>query len=172
MPVNNFKPGFPAFFPIDNYEPVELQVYQTGTPISQANFVDQPELRYAPLMGLETYTDTVMPLAPKSGLALPSLAILKNSFLTLYTEQYKSEDSNNDAWGFKNGIFRIPLLAFYNFEDGTNPFIRYQRAMRGQTVQWEKCFISFATAQTFAAPTAFVLGVYYPSTNFQTQLGK
>lgn len=151
---------------LDNFEFIEVPVNTTGTALQQLNFPDQPNLRYAPVLGITAYTVDTVPNSFLSGNALPSIAQIQQGCLTLYTGQ---QDGS-----FKEGIKRIPLVDLLNLNNVTagQPFNYFLKSMRGQTVQWEKSYISFATAQTFASVVSFCFGIYYPSVDFQGQTSR
>ena len=148
---------------MDNYESVEL-IIKAAVGVGLVSIPDQPKLRSAPLLQLKVYTDTEMPVSPKNGVALITYEQLSNGFLTLYNEQYLLDGT---PWGFKEGISRIPLIELYPWANGTNSYLFNPAYFRGQTIQWDKCYITFPVAQTFAADTAIVIGVQYPSNDYQ-----
>lgn len=132
------------------YEFVELLVQGTagGQTLTRFNFPDLPKLRYTALQGLSCYTPGTLTKTP-NGNDLPTLAILKNAFLVLYSNE-------------RQDLYRIPLLEMNRIQNAdTDPFIRSLFEFSNQKVTWDKSYIELGTSPLNTTNFAFALGVFY-----------
>lgn len=137
-------------FKAQKYEFVELQVQgvaggNTGT---QFFFSDLPKLRCVTTQAITTYTTNTLSYTP-TGNALPTLAVLKNSFLVLYLNE------RQDVW-------RLPLLELNRIQNAsTDPFVRGLYEFNNVKITWDKSYVQTAVAPANTSNFSFCFGVYY-----------
>jgi hypothetical protein len=131
---------------VEKFEFVEIYV-PNGATATRWSFPDLPKLRYAALLGLETYTANNITVCP-SGRPILGIAQLQKAFLTLYADE-------------RQDIYRIPFLQMNRTQASTDPFVRAQMQFKGQKITWDKCFIEFGSAPTVAADSSLAFGIYY-----------
>lgn len=132
------------------YEFIELVVAgtATGQTLTRFNFPDLPKLRYTALQALSVYTPGTLTLSP-NGNPLPTLAILQNAYLVLYSNE-------------RQDLYRIPLLEMNRIQNSsTDPFIRGLFEFNNQKVTWDKSYIELGTSPLNTSNFSFCLGVSY-----------
>jgi hypothetical protein len=138
-------------FKAQKFELVELQVpgvAVTGNLGTRFSFPDQPKLRYTALQGISVYTDGTLTTSP-SGFAIPSLAVMKKSYLVLYA-------------GDRQDLYRIPLLEMNRIQNSaTDPFTRPLFEFTGQKITWEKSYVELGSAPANTTLFAYCFGVFY-----------
>lgn len=117
---------------------------------TQVFFPDQPNLRNARVVGIETQDDLTLTIT--SDLNTPNVPTntFNNAFITLVV-------------GDVNNITRMPLqnLQTMFFNGGAGRFNSNSRDFMGYAIYWNKSFIEYPAAVTPAANCAFNIGVYY-----------
>lgn len=142
----------PGAIPLYRSEPIDLTVTPTGT---QFNFQDFPQLRNAPIYGMDFYTPGTLTVSPLSGLALLPLANIKTAFMSIYMVTRPPGNS----WGLY--INQHPLINFNRTSNGTDPFVYDFTQFSGQIIQWQKCFIRLTTAVGGGTSYACYFQVWY-----------
>jgi len=130
---------------LKRYEAIEIPV-PSATTLTRFYFPDQPNLRNAMIQAVQVYTYNTLSATPLSGSNMVSAADMKKSFLTLYS-------------GDLQLIYNIPLLAFNNESNGTDPFVFETPAINNMVISWTKSYVSLPTAQT--GGVAYAFGIYY-----------
>lgn len=135
------------------YQNITLNLIGPNFP-TQVFFPDQPNLRNARVVGIETQDEFTLPIV--SDLATPNVpqATFNNAFITLVV-------------GDVNNITRMPLQnlqTIYHQSANANNATRANfnpRDFMGYAIYWNKSFIEFPAAVTPANNCAFNIGVYY-----------
>lgn len=122
------------------------------------NFPDEPQIRNTPILSIVVYSINTMTLSPLTFQPLPSVAILKTAYLSLYTTDPNSGEQ-------KYGIDNLPLLELNYMQQGAagnaEPHVIYMPEFVGQTVTWPKSFITLAAPPNNTTNFVFLLGVRY-----------
>jgi hypothetical protein len=146
----------------DAYQAVEVRLpgVAAGQTQTQFSFPDLPYLRprMAWIQAMEVYTLASITNSPISGTALPSLAIMQKTAITIY----------GSVPGVKQGneIYqRMPILRLNNMQNATpDPFAQQIIKMNDLEIDWTKTMLTIATTPGNTTDMAFVFGVYF---NFQ-----
>jgi hypothetical protein len=131
---------------IKRFEAVEIPV-PSGSTLTRFYFPDLPQLRNAKIEAIQVYAAATLSASPLTGSALPVLADLKKSFLTLYQ-------------GDLQLIYNIPLVNLNGISDGSTPFIYELPNINDIDVSWTKSFVSLPTALA-TTNVAYSFGVFY-----------
>jgi hypothetical protein len=131
---------------IKRFEACEINV-PSGSTLTRYFFPDLPQLHQAKIQSLQIYTAATLSASPLTGSALPTLADMKKSFLTLYQ-------------GDLQVIYNIPLLALNNIVDGSTPYIFELPNINDISISWTKSFVSVPTALS-TTNVAYSFGIYY-----------
>jgi hypothetical protein len=157
---NNRKLNRKKMFRIKKSQLVELKIFgisggNTGT---RFQFQDQPYLRYKPIMGIETLNVVDVPVSP-TGAAIVSAAQLVTGYLTLYINDV-DDPSSIGEW-----IQNVPLTLLKRTQDQTSgviaPFVRQPFLLAGQTIIWDKSYVTLTSALNNTADTSFLFQVYF-----------
>ena len=120
------------------YEFVEIQV-ASGATAQRYSFPDLPKLRY---------TTNTLDKCP-SGNVIAPLAVLKNAYLVLYSNE-------------RQDLYRIPYFELNRIQNSSNDsFVRSLWEASNQKITWDKSYIELSATPTFAANCSFAFGVYY-----------
>ncbi len=129
------------------YEVIEILV-PIGATSLQFNFPDQPQLRDARVVGIETYTPAACTLSPISGTAIVALTDLQKTSISLFVGNLQQVD-------------RMPVLMLNRTQDSvTSPFQRDMQLFNDLVVSWTKSFVQVPTAVGTTA-RVYVFGVYF-----------
>jgi hypothetical protein len=129
------------------YEFVEIQV-ASGATAQRYSFPDLPKLRYTALQAITTYTTNTLDKCP-SGNVIAPLAVLKNAYLVLYSNE-------------RQDLYRIPYFELNRIQNSSNDsFVRSLWEASNQKITWDKSYIELSATPTFAANCSFAFGVYY-----------
>ena len=144
---------------IKKYQLVEvvLQGVSGGNQQVRVQFPDQPYLRNRKIMGIDIYDFGSVTNSPAQN-APATIANLKTAFLTLYLND-PGAPTDLGEW-----INLVPLVRFNNQESpgvATENFARMPFNMVGQSVQWEKCYITLAAPLANTANVSFLFGIYF-----------
>ena len=131
---------------IKRFEAVEIPV-PNGSTLTRFYFPDLPQLRDAKIESIQIYAAGALALSPLTGSALPVLADLKKSFLTLYQ-------------GDLQVIYNIPLVALNNISDGSTPYVFELPGVNDISISWTKSYVSLPTALA-TTNVAYSFGIYY-----------
>jgi hypothetical protein len=135
------------------YEYVELLIPGVPTTGStQANFAfeDQALIRTNPIYSICCYMPDLMPYGPKTGTPLLPLALMKTCFLLL--------NQNDPVTGVnKNGIDLMPLCELNYINDGTSPYVWQQPMFGGQTIIWDKSWVTQRNPGGLGTTTNYVI---------------
>jgi hypothetical protein len=154
-PLNRKK-----MFRVKKSQLVELKVFgvsggNTGT---RFQFQDQPYLRFKPITGLETFNVVDIPLSP-TGATVVSAAQLITGYLTLYVNDV-DDPSSVGEW-----IQNVPLTILKRTQDQTAgviaPFVRQPFLMAGQTILWDKSYVTLTSALSNTTDLSFLFNVYF-----------
>ena len=154
-PLNRKK-----MFRVKKSQLVELKVFgvsggNTGT---RFQFQDQPYLRFKPITGLETFNVVDIPLSP-TGATVVSASQLVTGYLTLYVNDV-DDPSSVGEW-----IQNVPLTILKRTQDQTSgviaPFVRQPFLMAGQTILWDKSYVTLTTALSNTTDLSFLFNVYF-----------
>jgi len=127
----------------------------TGNTATKLQFQDQPYLRGKSITGLEIVNVNDVSLSP-SGKTVVSSAFVIKSYLTLYLND-PGNPQNIGEW-----IQNVPLTLMHRVQNSANdPFVRKAYDLVGQTIYWEKCFLTFATALANTTDVSFLFNVYF-----------
>jgi hypothetical protein len=112
---------------------------------------DQPQLRIQKgqminVHKIELYTVNVSAVSPNGTANAPNAEVLKMS-LVLYV-------------GGEEKIFRVPMFALNEINDGTNPFKQYVEEFDSLQVDFAKSYIQFSSAPA-NTPYVVLLGIKY-----------
>ena len=165
-------------------------IIPAGNTNNSISFVDQPDLRYARILAIETFTSSDMQFSVPDNIPVISDAQLNQITLTLETNdsddlqikpqpgQQFSELLRKAATDIDNpnatGRFRTtsqnikwqPLAALHRIQNAsTSPFVREIFMLNNTFVTWDKSFITMPTAITPMGNLAVVFQVYYSFTN-------
>jgi len=131
------------------YQNITLNVIGPAFP-TQVFFPDQPNLRNARIVGIETQDINVLPIS--SDLITPNVpqTTWDNSFITLVV-------------GDVNNITRMPLQNLQTLfnNNGAGKYNANSRDFLGYSIYWNKSFIEYPASVTPVANCAFNIGVYY-----------
>lgn len=144
---------YPQFQATKRYELIEIQIPANST-ATRFNVPDQPQLRTDQdadiiIQGIETFDINGVPLSPNN-IALPTLAQLQQTYITLYVEGEES-------------IYRIPLISMKRIanETATSPYQWLLFKFKNIMVDWTKSYL-FTPVSYGAVPTfSFILGIHY-----------
>jgi hypothetical protein len=155
-PLNRKK-----MFRVKKSQLVELKVFgvaTTGNTGTRFQFQDQPYLRFKPVTGIETFNVVDVPTSP-TGAAIVSAAQLVTGYLTLYINDV-DDPSSVGEW-----IQNVPMTILKRTQDQTAgviaPFVRQPFLMAGQTVIWDKSYITLATPLNNTTDLSFIFNVYF-----------
>ena len=131
---------------IKRFEAVEIPV-PNGSTLTRFYFPDLPQLRDAKIESIQIYAAGTLAASPLTGSALPVLADLKKSFLTLYQ-------------GDLQVIYNIPLVALNDISDGSTPYVFELPMINDISISWTKSYVSLPTALA-TTNVAYSFGIYY-----------
>lgn len=131
---------------IKRFEAVEIPV-PNGSTLTRFYFPDLPQLRDAKIQAIQIYAAGTLAASPLTGSALPVLADLKKSFLTLYQ-------------GDLQVIYNIPMVALNNIADSATPYVFELPSVNDISISWTKSYISLPTALA-TTNVAYSFGIYY-----------
>jgi hypothetical protein len=131
---------------IKRFEAVEIPV-PSGSTLTRFYFPDLPQLRNAKIEAIQVYPAGTLAASPLTGSALPVLADLKKSFLTLYQ-------------GDLQLIYNIPLVALTNIADSATPYSFELSQLNDIDISWTKSFVSLPSALG-TTNVAYSFGIYY-----------
>ena len=131
---------------IKRFEAVEIPV-PNGSTLTRFYFPDLPQLRDAKIESIQIYAAGTLAASPLNGSALPVLADLKKSFLTLYQ-------------GDLQVIYNIPLVALNDISDGSTPYVFELPMINDISISWTKSYVSLPTALA-TTNVAYSFGIYY-----------
>jgi hypothetical protein len=147
-------------FRVKKSQLVELKIFgisggNTGT---RFQFQDQPYLRYKPIMGIETVNVQDVPVSP-TGAAVVSAAQLVTGYLTLYINDV-DDPSSVGEW-----IQNVPLTLLKRTQDQASgviaPFVRQPFLLAGQTIIWDKSYLTLTSALSNTSDLSFLFQVYF-----------
>lgn len=141
---------------IKRYEMVTLDVAAgaTGTRFTferQSNLTSDTTQDII-IEGIETFPQETVPLVPNGGIAVATMAQLKNSFLVLYV-------------GTEESVHFIPMIKLVNSFSGLSTSVLLSQflplGLQHLQIQWEKSYVW--AAQSYASETEFqfLFGVSY-----------
>lgn len=158
---NNKTLNRKKMFRIKKSQLVELKVFGVATPGNTGTrfqFQDQPYLRFKPITGLETFNVQDVPLSP-TGATVVSATQLVTGFLTLYINDV-DDPSSVGEW-----IQNVPLVLLKRTQDQTGgviaPFVRQPFLLAGQTIIWDKSYVTLSTSLSNTTDISFLFNVYF-----------
>lgn len=160
--IGNNKPlNRKKMFRIKKSQLVELKVFgvpTTGNTGTRFQFQDQPYLRFKPITGLETFNVQDVPISP-TGAAVVTATQLVTGFLTLYINDV-DDPSSVGEW-----IQNVPLVLLKRTQDQAAgviaPFVRQPFLLAGQTIIWDKSYVTLSSPLANTADLSFLFNVYF-----------
>jgi hypothetical protein len=148
-------------FRVKKSQLVELKIFgisggNTGT---RFQFQDQPYLRYKPITGIETFNVNDVPVSP-TGAAVVSGTQLPLAYLTLYVNDVDNKTSVGE-W-----IQDVPMAILKRTQSQTTAnifasFVREPFLLAGQTIIWDKSYITLTSALSNTSDVSFLFNVYF-----------
>lgn len=124
-----------------------------GNQQTKIQFTDQPYLRNKPHLWLSTYTATDVPVSPQQN-AVATAANIAGAFITFYTTDV-GDPTTQGEW-----LQLVPLCDLHQIQNATpDPFNREKFLLNGQTIIWEKSYITLSAALANTANVSFLLNV-------------
>lgn len=148
------------------------QLVEKVVPVADAakeriQFTDEPYLRGAFIYGIEVFTINDMSLSPQQN-ALITGAQLKKSYITFYTTNpIKGANNllpngNMDTTGSGEYIQQLPLSVMHTLQNsGNDPFERWPYQLNGQSIIWEKSYITVPGGLGNGANVSFLFNVNF-----------
>lgn len=137
---------------------VELKVFgvaggNTGT---RFQFQDQPYLRFKSIVGLDTFNGTDVPVSPTGATVVTSTETTL-AFLTLYINDVDNPSSVGE-W-----MQNIPLVLMHRVEQPAtgNVFVFDPFLLCGQTIIWDKSYVTLSSPLNNTADKSFLFNVYF-----------
>jgi len=151
-----------------------------GNTSPSLSFPDQPDLRYARILGIEAFCDADMAQSIPDNLPVIGAANLPQIALTLETndadewyENVPEAQNANNTGRFRTTSQNIkwqPLITFHRVLNlGVTPSVFDMFEFNNIFVTWEKSFITMPTPISPVADTAVIIQVYY---TFRSIYGK
>ncbi len=156
----------------------------------QISFPDQPDLRYARILAIETFTVSDVSASQPDGVTVLSDADLPKVTVTFETndsddlqivdangkqkytsmEQAANDKDNPNATGrfrtTSQNLKWIPLVDLHRVQNATPvPFVREIFEFNNTFITWDKSYISMNPVITPGAANAVIFNVYYSFTN-------
>lgn len=134
----------------------------SGNSAQRLQFTDQPYLRFKSILGLEVFSAADLALSPL-GNALPTIGNLQNAYITFYTNDPDVPGNGNMQSPEGEWIQNLPLLSLRRMSDYTpgNPFEQIPFLMFGQTIIWEKSYITLAAPLNNESNLDFCINVLF-----------
>lgn len=142
---------------INKSQLVELKIFgiaggNTGT---NFQFQDQPYLRQAKIIGLESFMQPEVPESPTGSAVVGEPEYIKG-YLTLYTNDIKNPSSVGE-W-----LQNIPMVVLHRVQNADNsPFVRIPYLLQGQTIIWDKSYIRLTSPLGNTEDRSFLFNVYF-----------
>ena len=138
---------------------VELKVFGvagTGNTGTRFQFQDQPYLRFKSILGIDTFNGTEVPKSPTGATVVTSTETTLG-FLTLYINDVDNPSSVGE-W-----MQNIPLVLMHRVEQPAtgNVFVFDPFLMYGQTIIWDKSYITLSSPLNNTADRSFLFNVYF-----------
>jgi hypothetical protein len=143
---------------------VELVVPPAGSTLRRIQFVDQPYLRGAFIYGVEAYCTDDIVTSPQ-GNAVITTAQMKNAYITFYTtDPLKGGQNIPTSGGQGSGeyIQLLPLINLHTLQNAaTTPFERWPFELAGQSIIWEKTYITLGAGLGNSGNLSFLLNINF-----------
>lgn len=148
---------------------------------SQIAFPDQPDLRYARILGMETFTASDLATDMNGVANLPDanlngvmLVLETNDADQLFENEANSADNPNNNGRFRTtaqNIKWIPLTTLHRVQNATPaPFVRELLEFGNIFISWDKCYLNMPVPiNPGGSPICVTLNVYY---TFRSIYGK
>lgn len=137
---------------------VELKIFGVagGNTATRFQFQDQPYLRFKPIVGLDTFTQNEVPVSPTNSETVTQ-AELNKAFLTLYINDVDNPSSVGE-W-----MQNIPLAIMHRVASnaGDNHYVLDPFLMAGQTIIWDKSYITLSSPLLNTVDNSFLFNVYF-----------
>lgn len=126
-----------------------------GNGTTKIQFNDQPYLRGKAITAIEILTNADMTATPSNRTPITA-AQMETAYLTLYL----TDPSNPSAVG--EWISLVPFTLLHRVQNATpDPFTRQMFELVGQTIYWEKCYVTLATGYGNTTDVSFLVQVYF-----------
>lgn len=136
-------------------EIVVTGVPSTGNQQQRIQFVDQPYLRYKKIYGLEMFNINDLILSPQTNPVVDEV-VFNHGYLTLYTTDV-DDQSQQGEW-----MQLIPLWKLHNLQNANgDTFERQPFLLDGQTIIWEKSYITLSAPIGNTVATSFLINVSF-----------
>ena len=127
----------------------------TGNPATRIQLPDQPYLRNKEILGIEILTNSDMSASP-SNKTPTTVAQIQKSYITFYLTD-PSNPKNVGEW-----IQNVPFTILHRMQNSANdPFARQMFELVGQSIYWEKCYITLSSAFANTTDVSFLIQVYF-----------
>lgn len=119
-----------------------------GNNSQRIQFPDQPYLRGRKIWLLETFSISDLTISP-GGNALPTTAQLQGAYVTLYMDDIGNASAQGEY------MQSLPLIKLRNVHNSTasQPYSWFPFQLAGQTIYWEKSYITLPTPNGLANTT-------------------
>lgn len=149
----------PKVFKSQLIELINVGVATTGNQNTRIQFQDQPYLRNKQITGIEILTSSDMSASPSNRTPI-TVAQMQTSYLTLYLN-----DVNNPG-DVGEWIQLVPFTLLHRAQNSGSsttsmPFVRQMFELYGQTIFWEKCYVTLPTAFANTTDVSFLFNVYF-----------
>lgn len=127
-----------------------------GNTATKVQFQDQPYLRNKSVFGLELVTNYDMAgFTSPTGRTIYSL-VQASAYLTLYLNDVNNPN-NVGEW-----IQNVPFPLLHRVQNNqTESYVRKAYDLAGQTIYWEKCFITLPLPLGNTSDVSFLFNVYF-----------
>lgn len=128
-----------------------------GNTATKIQFQDQPYLRGKSIFSIEIITNNdMLGYTSPTGRTIYSLTGQGSAYLTLYLNDVNNPN-NVGEW-----IQNVPFPLLHRIQNSANEsFVRKAYDMAGQTIYWEKCFITLPLAFNNSTDLSFLFNVYF-----------
>jgi len=128
-----------------------------GNSATKIQFQDQPYLRGKSIFSIELVTGYDMnAYTSPTGRTIYNLNSLGSAYLTLYLNDVNNPN-NVGEW-----IQNVPFPLLHRVQNNNNEaYVRKAYDMAGQTIYWEKCFITLPVAFNNTTDLSFLFNVYF-----------
>lgn len=146
-----------------NFEFVEVLAAGVAGGSAQQKFVfpDLPQIRTCPIYSIQIYPPTVITSSYLTQQTPVSVANLKISYLSLYTDAIPGDTLQGES---KLAIDGVPLLLLQYSQDYATPFVWQEPMFAGQTVVWPKSYITTSAPLANTTNLVFCFGIKYGHT--------
>jgi hypothetical protein len=149
----------PKVFKSQLIELINVGVATTGNQNTRIQFPDQPYLRNKQITGIEVLCNLDMSASPSNRTPV-TVAQMQTSYLTLYLNDV-NKPGDVGEW-----IQLVPFTLMHRSQNSGSsttsmPFVRQMFELVGQTIFWEKCYVTLPVAFANTSDVSFLFNVYF-----------